>query len=601
MISCILGSSSITIACGRRLVLAYVLLLTSWSATAGDFNISADTSLETLKNSVIASQFLTRSTFGPTFDEINELATRMGEIGQKAAMEEWIDEQLNIGPTYHHSLTLEMIEEDGDDLYRNGAQLYRTHAWWEAVINAPDQLRQRMAWALAQIFVINDKGAGFSNRASDTSGQPQYLGVVDYYDMLVSNSFGNYRELLEDVTLHPIMGVFLSHVKNPKGNPELNQFPDENYAREILQLFSIGLYQLKNNGVYRRDANGDLIPTYDNETIKSFARVFTGFSYGGHLYFNSGGRNYHDPMDMFEEFHDVDEKVLLNGTVLPAAQSGLKDINDALDNIASHKNVPMFISRLLIQRFVKSNPSKGYISRVGKVFRNNGQGVRGDFKAIIKAILLDKEALKSLNLRYKNNPARLSVRQRSDSTERSRLREPVLRYSALLRSFHSFTGRIIIPNLYTTMNQGPYQSPSVFNFYLPDHLPAGVLQDYEPNRKIPNGAIYAPEFQIATSVVNNTFANRIRNDVVDSKADFRVRGEPFVIPLDFSYEESLADDLNALLSHLDLLLCSGSFSQASKQQLDDIITNETDESESSTRVRSAITVMLTSPECSIHE
>lgn len=560
-----------------------------------------------LKHSVMASQFLTRATFGPTFDEINALAAKMDEIGSRQALDEWIDEQFTQEPTYHHALALQMIHEDGftpnqDEI---GALRYRTHAWWEAAIRAPDQLRQRMAWALSQIFVVNDKGAGFSVRTNDTSGAPQYLGLLDYYDGLVRHSFGTYRDLLGDVTLHPIMGVFLSHLKNPKGDPETGQFPDENYAREVLQLFSIGLYELKTNGVYKQDKNGALISTYDNETIKSFARVLTGLGYGGHDYFNSGGRNYHDPMAMFEDFHDTDEKTLLNGVTLPAGQTGLTDINAALDNIFAHKNVPMFIGRLLIQRFVKSNPSKGYIRRVGNAFRNNGQGVRGDLKAVIKAVLLDKEALQSLRYKRLKNPVGLSVRQRGSGTEQSRLREPVLRYAAFLRAFNPesthVTGRMTIPDLNKTLNQGPYQSPSVFNYYLPNHLPAGELQNYEPKAKIPNGALSAPEFQIFTSVMNNTFANRIRSDVIDGKADFNVHSSvpAFDIVFDFSYEESLAGDLNALLSHLDLLLCSGSLSQSSKLVLAEMIEQET--SEPTIRVRSAVNVMLTSPECAIHE
>ncbi|MFW2372696.1 MAG: DUF1800 domain-containing protein [Gammaproteobacteria bacterium] len=586
-------------------IVGFFILLTSVSLNAGTFIADKKTGILTLKNNVVASQFLTRATFGPNIDEIKSLANHMSEIGRLQAMEEWIDSQFEITPTYHHSLALQLISEDGFTPNQTGisATRYRIHSWWEASITAPDQLRQRMAWALAQIFVVNERGAGFGRLANDKSGAPQYLGLLDYYDDLIRNSFGNYRTLLSDVTLHPIMGVFLSHLKNPKGNPSIGQFPDENYAREVLQLFSTGLYQLRKNGVYQKDRNGNLIPTYNNDTIKSFARVFTGLSYGGHKKFNSGGRNYHDPMDMFEKYHDVDEKVLLNSVVLPAGQTGLDDINDALDNISNHQNVPMFIGRLLIQRFVKSNPSKGYIRRVGDAFRDNGQGVRGDLKTVIKAVLLDKEAQKSLRYKKLRNPARLDVQQRN--TEWSKLREPVLRYSALLRAFHPIsthvTGRMMIPALSNQLNQAPYQSPSVFNFYLPNHLPSGELQDYVPSSKLPNGEIYAPEFQIFTSVMNNRFANRIRSDVIDSKVDLKPHKSvsPIDIILDFSYEQSLASDIISLLGHLDLLLCSGTFSQTSKLNLAKIIEQETDDP--ITRVRGSIIVMLNSPECAVHE
>ncbi len=575
------------------------------SSHAGVFEAQGSEDATLLKYRVLASQFLSRATFGPSIDEINSLAQRMTQIGALKAFEEWIDQQFDLPATSLYTVANQIREEDGVGALQPMANLlsYRNKAWWDTAIRGQDQLRQRVAWALSQIFVVNSKGNQFNGQRFDRSGKLYYLGLLNYYDMLADNAFGNYRELLEDVTLHPIMGEFLSHAKNPKGNPETGQFPDENYAREVLQLFSIGLYEMRSNGAFKADSNRELIPTYDNETIKAFARVFTGLSFAGGSNFAVSARNFYDPMVMFDYEHDQDQKLLLNGRYLPAAQDGMTDIEQALDNIADHPNVPMFISRLLIQRLVMSNPSKAYISRVSRAFRRSHMGQRGNLKLVIKAILLDRDAIRSIRFKNLSNPTR--VVSSSHGTESSRLQEPMLRYAALYRAFNASSnqvaGRMSIPTVAKYLNQDPFSSPSVFNFYLPNHLPAGSLQGHYPSRTTPNGSVSAPEFQIFTSVFPINFSNRLRGDINDSKADFNPsKVIPSVdISFDFTEEIALAGDPYQLLTHLDLLLCQGTMSELSKSSLAEILNEETNSA--SVRARGAILAVMTAPECAVQE
>jgi hypothetical protein len=278
-------------------------------------------------------------------------------------------------------------------------------------------------------------------------------------------------------------------------------------------------------------------------------------------------------MVMHEDYHDTDEKVLLGGTVLPAGQTGMQDIGAALNNLFQHPNVGPFIGRLLIQRLVKSNPSKHYIRRVAKAFADNGSGIRGDFQAVLKAILLDKE----------------------------------LRYSALVRAFNASsdyaTGRFMIPPLDGALNQAAYRARHVLNFYLPDYRPPGDLLIYEPSKRIPNGALFAPEFEIFTSVIANRLANRLRADLRDERALFSLVNNSTVgeiqasVLFDFSKETALAADPNQLLTHLDLLLCHGTLGEGTKDAIASVVNEET--TNTTLRARGAILAVATSPECAV--
>ena len=594
---------------GRAVTLSVCFVLYAQSvALAGTFPAASESDLDEIEALVRSAQFLSRTTFGPTKDDIADLAAEVLAVGEKRAFSQWIDDQFAIPATYHHPLAKQMILDDGfrDFVAANVRPArYRHYPWWHTALSAPDQLRQRMAWALSQIFVINQSPAGFGTRRMDASGEPQYLGIVDYYDMLLENAFGNYRDLLEDVTLHPIMGVFLSHLRNPKGDPATGQFPDENYAREVEQLLSIGLYELKRSGVIKTDSSGAPIPAYDNDDIRSFARVFTGLTYARSRSFTRAQPNFHEPMMMREDYHDTGAKRLLRGTVLPPGQPGMKDISDALDNLSQHSNVGPFIGRLLIQRFVKSNPTRSYIRSVTAAFESGGSGGRGNFRAVLKAILLHPEAMNSLKYRTLRKSSAMKIKGKG--TEHSRMQEPVLRYTAFLRAFDTISnhpsGYFQIASMYNSLHQEVYQAPHVFNFYLPNHRAAGPVQSYEPSTKVPNGTLYTPEFEIFDSVTANRIANRFRIDVRDAAVNLRGLDAnglfSFELLLNFSEEEALAANPNDLVRQLDLLLCSGTMNDKARTKLAKIVSQETNDP--AMRARGAILSMLTSPDCAIHQ
>lgn len=568
-------------------------LCCSPSLWAGTFEVETRSELTRLMVELRARQFLTHATFGPTDTEVELLADRMMQIGIRGAAEEWIDTQFELPVTYHQPLAEAMVVSDGFPTNKDGINIprYRYHAWWHNAVTAEDQLRQRVGWALIQICAVGESGTAFNNRNAG-----RWLGLSNYYDMLLDNSFGNYRGVLGDVTFHPIMGVWLSHLRNEKANPPI--FPDENYAREVLQLFSIGLYEMNNDGTFKRDPDGNLIETFDNETIETFARLFTGLSYEGSRTFRSGAINYLQPMVMFDEAHDMEPKNVFRNKTLPGGVDGTTDINAGLDNIMSHPNVGAFVCRRLIQRLVRSNPSRAYMSRVVRKFNNNGSGVKGDMKVVLKAILLDQEAWDGIRMVRRSRPYRLEVT--SQGTERSRLQEPVVQYAGFLRRYGTPDhpeGYYMINKLNYNWAQYPYGSPSVFNFYLPDFQPAGDITEYRASFRIPERTIYAPEFQILDGVFANRTPNRYRSDVNNGRLTQTNlnNGQGFLqatINFDFSEEAALASDPAALVAHLDEKLCCGTMTDEARQALIDAIslsTNTTD------RYKAAMASVLASP------
>lgn len=590
-----------------RSAIAFVMLaLLPLVSMAGTFEVSNRSELNTLMVRLRATQFLQHATFGPTERTIDTLAERMMQIGVQQAAEEWIDRQFDLPITHHQDLAEAMVRADGFSLTQQGVNIsrYRHHAWWHNAITAEDQLRQRMAWALIQICVVGQNGNNFNNQDADATGKGRWLGMSNYYDMLLDNSFGTYRDVIGDVTFHPIMGVWLSHLRNRKANPSANTFPDENYAREILQLFTIGLYELNEDGTHKTDANGQLIPTFDNDTIETFARLFTGLTYNRSRNIGSGTVNFQEPMMMFQTSHDTEPKVVFNGVTLPGGVEGVADIHAGLDNIFDHPNTGPFICRRLIQRFVRSNPSKAYLTRVVRKFNDNGQGVRGDLKAVIKAILLDREAWDGIQMKRFSRPWRLEVV--GQGTERSRLQEPVVAYASFVRRFgrtDNPNGWFMLPNLGYNWTQFPYGSPSVFNFYLPDFQPSGEITSYVGSSNIPDGSIFAPEFQLLDAVVANRAPNRYRSDVINESSTFTLLNNAngvlrVVISYDFSHEASLANDPAALVEHLDKTLCVGTMTDKARLALVDAISISTNERN---RYRAALMCVLTSPAFAITE
>lgn len=590
-------------------------LLLCPAVDAGTFPATKPSDVTAIKNRVWAAQFLARATYGYTEVQLEDLARRIGLMGQQRALSQWIDEQAALPPTLHEPMALQMLTDDGyttpyQDPIPTGAlsrNSYREATWWNVALTAPDQLRQRMAWSLMQIVVINQSIGVFGENSTD-AGQiprPRYMGIVDYYDMLVGHALGNYRAVLGDVTYHPVMGNFLTHLNNKKPNLVTNKFPDENYAREIMQLMTIGENHLFINGVLKKTPAGELMPVYNNDDIRALARVFTGLRYATAAGLPTGTVNLHDPMAMQPNDHDFTAKVFPTlGLTLPARSASVAnanaEINAAVDFLFNHPNVGPFIARLLIQRLVRSNPSKSYIKRVAQVFEDNGQGVRGDLRAVAKAILLDTEALNSHKfVLVRDVNGRLSgVRVETGGTEDSRLQEPVILYSQFIKLFQgqpitTFNGFRITVNFADT-NQLPYQAPSVFNFYPPDYQPPG-FENHVASAKIPNGKLYAPEFQIFTSVVANRFPNlfyrHLRSNIANTN---RIN-----MTNSFTLETQLAQtDPASLLRRLDLLMCHGTMSDQSQSTIISAMTNSTNQAE---RARAAILAVVTSPEYSIDE
>ena len=556
-----------------------------------------------------AARFLGFASLGANFETIQTVATQ--------GISNWLDEQFNQAlqvsfkdttwmiwehfyPQYISIYGRNFIENHGDAVVPYW--FYWKMAWWHNIMTSDDHLRQRTAQALSQIFVVSEK----------SNLQLSGPGLADYYDMLYKNAFGNFRDLLYDVSLHPMMGFYLSHLDNPKSDPVNNIHPDENYAREIMQLFSIGLFELNLDGTRKLDEQGQPIPTYDNNDIKEFAKIFTGLTASGYYWPwedysflppEFGNKEFNSPvstitwkpMVAFENQHEQGVKNLLNGQVVPAGQTTLEDINDAIDNLFNHPNVGPFIGKLLIQRLVKSNPSPAYVARVAAKFNDNGVGVRGDMQAFIRAILTDAEALDC---------------SWEDDAHHGKLREPLLRYTQAMRAFNAQnqSGRMWNWGYLfdEAVDQGILASPSVFNFYLPEFQPNGPISDAD---------LVAPEYQIHTSATSINFINlahdwfikeyymEVATHAGNDSHNAPSYNENDLDPEDYVYldltaELAIADNPTALVERLNLILTGGAFSELTKTN---IITAITPLSNSNDRVKAALYLAFISPDYSIQK
>ena len=474
-------------------------------------------------------------------------------------LEGWIDDQMQ-KPV---SLQLPHVQSVPPPQFMFQLQEDRVDIWFRNVVNGEDQLRQRVAFALSEILVVSQLGA--------LAQAP--FALADYYDVLARNAFGSYRTLLEEVTLHPAMGVYLSMLGNEKPNPALNIRPDENYARELMQLFSIGLVELNLDGTEKLDAFGQPIPTYDQATIEGFAHVYTGWTWADSPSFEQARGTPATqvvPMQLWPAYHDTGEKRLLNGVTLPAGQSGEQDLSDALDNIFEHPNVGPFIATRLIQRLVTSNPSPGYVSRVAAAFNNNGSGIRGDLGAVVKAILLDPEARPDMAMDIDG-----------------KLKEPLLRLTQLFRAYNatSNSGRYPLVASYILFGQGPLQSPSVFNFFSPFYAPPGEIRD---------SGLVAPELGIATEYQNTLFTNYMFGQVFGLNQTNQSLGDDDVY-LDFSEEMLIADDADALIDLVAEKLLGGQISDTLRNEVGGMLAL-IPETDTTVRAADAIYFVVTSPE-----
>jgi uncharacterized protein (DUF1800 family) len=537
----------------------------SVTTSGGTATSSADFTVIAAPTTAVLSEparFLTQATFGPKATSIE----RVKAIGIPA----WIDEQLarpaDSHMAYINAAKLRRTDAMGKSYY---AEEDSYEAIWQQWLFGQDELRARMSFALSEIMVI-------SNIAPDL--EPDAMS--SYMDMLNTRAFGTYRELLGAVALHPAMGYYLNMLGSEKEDGK-NKFPNENFAREVLQLFSVGLYQLNTDGTRKVDGNGVPLATYDEGTVKGFARAFTGWTFAGNdpnnpKKFDRPEESWTQPMIAFPSKHEPGTKKLLSGVVLPANQTPEKDLNDALDNIANHPNVGPFIGRQLIQRFVTSNPSPAYIGRVAAVFDNNGRGVRGDLGAVIKAVLTDPDAR--------------SIALMADA-KFGKQREPVIRFANILRAFNatSTNGRNNIHYLDSAddaLGQSPLLSPSVFNFFSPNYTRPGRLAQ---------AGVVGPEFQITNEIQTigtaNFFYDLVKNEGYGS-GDSRLK-------LNLTEVKALANNPAALIDHMTGLLTYGELSATTRQQMVDAVTavpfNNRD-SDRTWRVRTALTLFALSPD-----
>ncbi len=469
-----------------------------------------------------ASAFLARATFGPRMEEIQSLAS-------SGNLETWIDEQFTHPASSHYAWLEHHASAPLDwDTERDNAQYVRLSAWWDIVVNDTDQLRQRVALALSEIFVVSSRGP--------LAAAPD--GLASYYDVLVNGAFGNFRDLLLDVSRHPMMGHYLSYAGNAKAHD--GSHPDENYAREIMQLFTIGLEQLNPDGSPRLGADGHPLPTYDQHDITELARVFTGWSTDDGQFEIEAGWTHESrihPMTTFEWAHDDGEKRVL-GHVIPAGQTTEEDLASAIDILFNHPNTGPFIARRLIQRLVTSNPSPDYIRRVAEAFADNGTGARGDMKAVVKAILLDPEALHGDLARPQNF---------------GKVREPLLFLSNLWRAFHVRQGPHQLGAFRFTsigfsehdflQQTGPLTALTVFNFFTPDDSP----------QVLANSGLVAPEMNVMGIDGLHTLVYEFAHET----GEYGVH--KLTAHLDLDEEIRLIDtgEFDTLLDRLDRLLLAG--------------------------------------------
>lgn len=548
-----------------------------------------------------ASRFLDQATFGATSGDIQHLSN----IGYQA----WLNEQFALPNVSHVPYIDQELQVDvppicaANDVKCNTA-LYQTtndndgiaQSFFIQAVTGQDQLRQRVAYSLSQFLVISN------NNGSATMQQPRGFG--NYLDVLENDSFGNFRKLLEDVTLNAQMGQFLSTLGNEGQNAAAHA--DENYAREVMQLFTIGLYQLNADGTNKLDGSGNLIPTFGNADVEGLASVFTGFSYNvpvgapdnytpnDSVDWSNGSSNVGSmvgfellPMKSYASHHATSAKSFL-GVTIPASSSSDPngDLKIALDTLFNHPNLPPFVCKQLIQHMVTSNPSPAYVARVTKVFQDDGTGVRGNMQAVISAILLDPEATNAAAA-YSNPQA-------------GKVRESLIRYLEWARAFsaQSYTGGFEIGSpegRQYGLGEMALRSPSVFNWFQPGYVP--------PNTSISAAGLVSPELQMTDVVSVVGYINYMEDAVGADSSSFNNYG--LDVFSTYSAELPLASDPQKLLDHINLLLLAGSMSADLQQRIltainSVVIPNNGVQNDLNyaliTRVRLAVFLTVSSPE-----
>jgi len=521
----------------------------------------------TLLASYEAARFLQRAQFSSSEAEIAAVKAQ----GASA----WLNDQMAI-PTsmggYDWLMQRGYGVIDANKFYEMEYQ--SNYMAWYQIMAAPDGVRRRVALALSEFFVVSGAGVG-------TISWPQFA-MGAYWDVLCKNAFGNFRTLLEDITLNIAMGEYLNTLGNQKEDVASGRLPDENYAREVMQLFTIGLLQLNLDGTPKLGTNGQPIETFTQSDVSNLARVFTGYESD-----NSEGysqtvvaptytlRNVgytRRPMVLNASRHSTSRAQFL-GAVVEAGTDGKTALKIALDTLFNHSNVGPFFSRQMIQRLVCSDPTPAYVARVATVFANNGKGVRGDLAAVFKAILLDPEATSEAGL---------------TSTTFGKLREPMVRTAQWARTFKATslkgTWKVGNPNYSAVdaLGQSPLQAPSVFNFFRPGYVPPSTAMAVTKST--------APEFQLANESTTASYINYLQNflyqgmwvrapELITSPDTTTSTDGPDIVP-DYSAELALVGNPTGLINRLNLLLCAGQLSPETVTMMVDALSYDASNSKS---------------------
>ena len=492
-----------------------------------------------------ASRFLAQATFGPTPTQIDAVV--------RDGYAPWLDAQLAMPPSQSHFDWLLAQKKNTEAFKGNGINAPLESTLWRKFISAEDQVRTRVAFALSEIFVVGVQ--------SITASWPLF-GAAGFMDLLAEHALGNYQALLTAVTKNLSMGCMLTYRGNRKEDPKTGRHPDENYAREVMQLFSIGLLVLEPDGTVKK-VNGAPVETYTNADVQGLAKVFTGWDINGP---ETDVEFHRRPMALNNALHSMAEKRFL-GAVIPAGTDGHLSLKRAMDVISAHPNVGPFIGMQLIQRLVTSNPSPAYVERVATVFADDGHGVRGNLKAVVRAILLDPEA-RDPNL---NDPAW------------GKVREPILRFSGWARAFGatSTNGAWAMPD--TTDNtirlaQSPMRSATVFNFFRPRYSP--------PVTELARRHLVAPEMQITDETSIAGYLNFLSIYVDRGWEDLQTAYTP---------ELALAHDPQALVDRVVLLLAGDAFSAQTARAIAEAVST-LPAIRRRDRVRAAIMLVAATPE-----
>jgi uncharacterized protein (DUF1800 family) len=495
---------------------------------------------------VQASRFLAQATMGTTDAMIADV--------QAKSFDGWLSAQFALPRATTHWDWL-VAQGYSASTYINSEAGFDPTMWRQLIVE-PDQLRQRVGFALSEIMVVGIAGINLNWKQFAAAG---------YVDVLLDNAFGNFRTLLDAITTNAAMASYLTFLGNRKANAATGAVPDENYARELMQLFTLGLYQLNMDGTNKLSA-GNPLETYAQADVSGLARIFTGLSLANST--STTPDRYRLPLVMNASLNETGSSSFLGASV---SGGGMAAIKTALDTIFAHPNVPPFFARQLIQKLVTSNPSPAYVSRVSAIFADNGSGTRGDMKAVIRAVLLDSEA---------RNDTALT------SSSAGKLREPIARVTGWARAF----GAASPSNAWafgdtssssTRLAESPGRSSSVFNFFRPGYSP--------PNTAISSAGLVAPEFQITNELSVVAYINYLQTLIASGAGDTKA---------DYGVIATLASDSQALIDQVNLLVASGQLSTATvaaiKAAIDSI--SLTASNGPGNRVGTAILLTMASPD-----